>query len=86
VSDLVSELITEGLVEEIGQGQSNGGKRPRCEIHCRSTLPDQRRPGFHMNLKARGQPARPDHLQTSVHVGDSNGQAALKLVYELIDG
>ncbi len=86
VSDLVSELLTDGLVEEIGQGQSNGGKRPtllkfiadqRCLISV--DLASHEFKGAVVNL--RGQII----YKTSVQVGDSNGEAALKLVYELID-
>ncbi len=86
VSDLVSELMAEGLVEETGQGQSNGGKRPtllkfiddrRCLISV--DLASHEFQGAVVNL--RGQIIN----KVSLHVGESKGEDALKLVFELID-
>lgn len=86
VSDLVSELLAEGLVEETGQGQSNGGKRPtllrfiedqRCLISV--DLASHEFQGAVVNL--RGQIIHKECLR----VGDSKGDEALNLVFELID-
>jgi len=86
VSDLVSELMVDGLVEETGQGQSNGGKRPtllkfiddrRCMISV--DLASHEFQGAVVNL--RGQIIN----KVSLRVGESKGEDALKLVFELID-
>lgn len=86
VSDLVSELMVEGLVEETGQGQSNGGKRPtmlkfiddrRCLISV--DLASHEFQGAVVNL--RGQIIH----KVSLCVGERKGVEALKLVFELID-
>jgi N-acetylglucosamine repressor len=86
VSDLVSELMADGYVEETGQGQSNGGKRPtllkfiddkRCMISV--DLASHEFQGAVVNL--RGQIIN----KVSLRVGESKGEDALKLVFELID-
>jgi predicted NBD/HSP70 family sugar kinase len=86
VSDLVSELLTEGLVEETGQGQSNGGKRPTLLkfIDDRSCLisvdlASHEFQGAVVNL--RGQIIH----KACLRVGDSKGDDALNLVFELVD-
>lgn len=86
VSDLVSELLADGLVEEIGQGQSNGGKRPtllkfiedkRCLISV--DLASHEFQGAVVNLRGK------IIQKVSLRVDDCKGKDALKLVYELID-
>ncbi len=86
VSDLVSELITENLVEETGQGHSIGGKPPTLLKFADNSryligvdLASHEFQGAVINL--RGQIC----YRTVLPVYDRDGEAALKLVYELID-
>ncbi len=86
VSDAVAELMKDGLVEEIGQGPSQGGKPPILL----SVIDDSRHligidlansefRGGVINL--RGKIMR----RCNLPVNDRNGQAALELAYQLID-
>ncbi len=86
VSDMVAELMEEGLVEEVGQGPSEGGKPPILL----SVVDDARHligidlasdafRGAVINL--RGETRHRVHLP--LHGQD--GEAALQLVYRLID-
>jgi N-acetylglucosamine repressor len=86
VSDVVAELIQDGLVAEVGQGPSAGGKPPILL----SVVDDSRHligidlansefRGSVINLRGK---VRHHH---SLSVSDRNGDAALALVYELID-
>jgi glucokinase-like ROK family protein len=86
VSTAVAELIEEGLVEEVGQGQSEGGKPPvllrvidnsRCLIGV--DLANSEFRGAVTDLRGRIR-----HRET-LPVDDHDGQAALELVYELVD-
>lgn len=86
VSSAVAELIDDGLVEEVGQGPSKGGKRPTLL----SVVDDSRHLiGIDLaNSEFRG--GLLDLRGTILHrfsvpVDDTNGQAALELVYQLID-
>lgn len=86
VSDLVGELITEGLVEETGQGHSIGGKPPTLLKFIDNSryligldLASHEFQGAVVDL--RGQICS----QICLPVGERNGKAALDLVYELID-
>jgi predicted NBD/HSP70 family sugar kinase len=86
VSNITANLIDEGLVTEVGQGESAGGKRPILL----SVVDDSRRiigidlangvfRGCVLNL--RGKIRR----RTTLQVEKGNGQAALARLYELID-
>ena len=86
VGDLVGSLIDEGLIEEVGRGQSSGGKSP---ILLR-VAPDGRHligldlgeaqfSGAVVNL--RGDILRSIHLPLE----GRNGQAAVELVFQLVD-
>jgi glucokinase-like ROK family protein len=86
VSSTVAELIEEGLVAEIGQGPSAGGKPPvllSIVDHSRYLIgidigSSQFRGGI---LDLRGRLIQ----QTALPVKDYHGGAALELVYRLID-
>ena len=86
VSDLVSRLLTEGLVKEIGLGASIGGKSPILL----SIVPDARYMiglnltqdkfiGAIVNLRGEIK----ETVEVEVH--DDNGEKALQLVYQIID-
>jgi len=86
VSHLVSSLIEDGLIEEVGRGRSSGGKSP---ILLR-VAPDGRHligldlgealfSGAIVNL--RGEILRSIHLPLE----GRNGDAAVELVFELVD-
>jgi predicted NBD/HSP70 family sugar kinase len=86
VGDLVGALIDSGLIEEVGRGQSSGGKSP---ILLR-VAPDGRHligldlgeaqfSGAVVNL--RGEILRSIHLP----VEGRNGDAAVELVFQLVD-
>ncbi len=86
VSDLVGRLIDDGLIEEVGRGQSSGGKSP---ILLR-VAPDGRHligldlgeaqfSGAVVNL--RGDILRSIHLPLE----GRNGDAAVELVFQLVD-
>ncbi len=86
VSDIVSELIAEGLVNEIGVGESLGGKSPillslvedsRCLIGL--DLAQNQFMGAVVNL--RGQIRK----MVTLPVNDRRGGEALALVYEMLD-
>lgn len=86
VSDLVGSLIHDGLIEEVGRGQSSGGKSPILL----SVAPDGRHligldlgeaqfSGAVVNL--RGEILRSIHLPLE----GRNGGAAIDLVFQLVD-
>ena len=85
VGDLVGTLIDDGLIEEVGRGQSTGGKSP---ILLR-VAPDGRHligldlgeafSGAVVNL--RGEILRSIHLP----LDGRNGDAAVELVFQLVD-
>ena len=86
VSDLVGSLIHDGLIEEVGRGQSSGGKSPILL----SVAPDGRHligldlgeaqfSGAVVNL--RGEILRSIHLPLE----GRNGDAAVNLVFRLVD-
>lgn len=86
VSDAVSGLLAAGLVAEIGPGASTGGKRPtllkvvddsRHLIGLDLGVGDLR--GAVLNLRGEIQ------HQKTVPLLDRGGEAALALVYELVD-
>jgi glucokinase-like ROK family protein len=86
VSNIVAELIEEGLVEEVGQGQSEGGKPPILlsvvddSRHLLAIdLADSEFQGAVVDLRGRV-----IHRE-SLPVNDCNGEAALQLVYQLSD-
>jgi glucokinase-like ROK family protein len=86
VSELVGELIAEGLVEEIGQGPSIGGKPPTMLNVVDNSrqiisvdLASNEFKGAVVNL--RGQIRH----QECLPVDNRDGDAALDLVYRLID-
>ena len=86
VSDVVAELLEQAVVEEVGLGPSAGGKPPILL----SVIPDSRHlvgidlandefRGAVVNL--RGQVRH----QVAVPLNDRDGQAALTLVYDIVD-
>lgn len=86
VSDIVSELIKEGLVRETGLGSSIGGKSPillsliddsRCIMSL--DLAYNRFRGAVVNL--RGQIK--DY--TTLPINETNGEEALKVAFEILD-
>ena len=86
VSDLVGALIEDGLIEEVGRGQSSGGKSPillRVAPDGRHLigldLGDSEFSGAVVNL--RGEILRSIHLPLE----GRNGEAAVDLVYQLVD-
>jgi len=87
VSDLVAELLQEGLVEEIGHAPSGGGKPPtllqiladsRCMIGV--DLASHEFHGAVVNLRGK------ILHRFSVPVYNPDGEQALERVYELVDG
>jgi len=87
VSDATAELIEAGLIAEVGQGPSAGGKPPillsvvdnsRCLIGI--DLADSEFRGAAINLRG----AIKHRLGLPIHERD--GDAALAVVYQLIDG
>lgn len=86
VSSIVAELIEEGLVQEVGQGPSAGGKPPILlsvvdnsrQLIGIDLANSQFRGGV---LDLRGNIVH----AANIPVNDHNGQAALELVYELVD-
>jgi N-acetylglucosamine repressor len=87
VSDVVADLMAQGMVEEVGYGPSAGGKPPILL----SVIPDSRHligidlasdefRGAVINL--RGQIRQ----QIAVPLHDRDGEAALALVYEIVEG
>lgn len=86
VSSIVAELIEEGLVEEAGQTPSSGGKPatllsvPADARHLIGVdLANSVFRGSVVNLRGK---VRHHH---SLPINDRDGQAALELVYELVD-
>ncbi len=86
VSSIVAELIEDGLVEEVGQKPSSGGKPatllsvPEDARHLIGIdLANSEFRGSVVNLRGKFR------HHCSLPVDDRNGEAALALVYELID-
>lgn len=86
VSDVVTDLMQKGLVEEIGYGPSAGGKPPillRVVDDSRHLigidLASSEFRGAVVNLRGKIQ------HRVNLPLGDRNGNAALTLVYELLD-
>jgi N-acetylglucosamine repressor len=86
VSDLVSSLLDEGLVEEIGYGESMGGKAPvllgivaNSRYLIGLNLAQDRFIGSVVNLRGE--------IKETVEfpVDDSDGEQALQLVYKILD-
>lgn len=86
VSDLVSNLIEEGLIEEVGYGESIGGKAPiLLEVVADSrymvglNLAQDKFIGSVVNLKG-------EFTETvEFPVDESDGEQALQLVYRILD-
>jgi N-acetylglucosamine repressor len=86
VSDVVSGLLAEGLVEEVGRGESLGGKSPiLLSIVADSryliglNLAQDKFTGAIVNLRGEIK----EMVESPVH--DDNGDNALNLVYQMID-
>ena len=86
VSDVVSGLLAEGLVEEIGRGESIGGKSPiLLSIVADSryliglNLAQDKFIGAVVNLRGEIK----EIVEAPVH--DDNGEKALEIVYQLLD-
>ncbi len=86
VSEIVSDFMNEGLVEEVGVGPSTGGKNPillsiaedsRCSIGL--DLANDRLSGAIVNLRGNIK----QHL--SIPLNGAEGEDALLLVYQIID-
>jgi predicted NBD/HSP70 family sugar kinase len=86
VSDVVNGLLAEGLVEEVGRGESLGGKSPILL----SIVPDSRYliglnlaqdkfTGAIVNLRGEIK----EMVESPIH--DDNGENALNFVYQMID-
>ncbi|MBI9043990.1 MAG: ROK family transcriptional regulator [Anaerolineaceae bacterium] len=86
VSDIVYELIAEGLVDEIGLGKSSGGKPPTLlgiNKNARNILSVDLASGEFRGaiINLRGE----IKYRAALPIEDPSGDAALDLVYELID-
>src|SRR5512133_2297979 len=86
VSDVVNGLLAEGLVEEVGRGESIGGKTPiLLSIVADSRyliglhLAQDKFIGAVVNLRGEIK----EIVEAPVH--DDNGENALKLVYQILD-
>lgn len=86
VSEIVSGLLAEGLVEEVGRGESIGGKSPillsvvaDSRYMIGLNLAHDRFVGAIVNLRGEVREI------VEAPVQDNNGQKALDLVYQLID-
>jgi N-acetylglucosamine repressor len=86
VSDVVNGLLAEGLVEEIGRGESIGGKSPiLLSIVADSryliglNLAQDKFTGAVVNLRGEIK----EFVEMPVH--DDNGENALQLVYQILD-
>jgi N-acetylglucosamine repressor len=86
VSDVVNGLLSEGLVEEVGRGESIGGKSPiLLSIVADSryliglNLAQDKFTGAVVNLRGEIK----EIVEIPVH--DDNGEKALKLVYQILD-
>lgn len=86
VSDMVANLIDEGLVEEVGYGSSKGGKSPillslvadsRCLIGL--NLAQEKFIGAIVNLRGEFKEI------VEAPVSSADGQQALQLVYQILD-
>ena len=86
VSDVVSGLLAEGLVHEVGRGESIGGKSPiLLSVLADSryliglNLAQDKFIGAVVNLRGE--------IKETVEVGvhDDNGEKALELVYQILD-
>jgi N-acetylglucosamine repressor len=87
VSDIVADLIKEGLVSEIGMGQSQGGKSPILLSLVEDSrwligldLGQNHFRGAVVNLRGKIRDV------VTLPVGDKVGSEALALVYQIIDG
>ncbi|WKZ34277.1 MAG: ROK family transcriptional regulator [Anaerolineales bacterium] len=86
VSEVVSGLLTEGLVEEVGRGESIGGKSPILMSVVADSryliglnLAQDKFIGAIVNLRGDIK----EMVEAPVH--DDNGRNALELVYQIID-
>ena len=86
VSDVMSGLLTEGLVDEIGRGESIGGKSPiLLSVLADSryliglNLAQDKFIGAVVNLRGEIK----ETVEVDVH--DDNGEKALQLVYQILD-
>ncbi|MCC6568344.1 MAG: ROK family transcriptional regulator [Anaerolineales bacterium] len=86
VSDVVSGLLTEGLVDEVGRGESIGGKSPiLLSVIADSryliglNLAQDKFIGAVVNLRGEIK----ETVEVDVH--DDNGDKALELVYQILD-
>jgi len=86
VSDVVTSLLSEGLVKEIGLGASIGGKSPillSVEANSRFliglNLAQDKFIGAIVNLRGEIK----ETVEVEVH--DDNGEKALQLVYQILD-
>ena len=87
VGELIAELETEGLAEDIGRGPSTGGKAPTLVALDRRRAP-RRDPGPRRADVHRGPPQPPRHDPAARRRATStgaDGDAALALVTDLID-
>ncbi len=86
VSDVVSGLLTEGLVDEVGRGESIGGKTPiLLSVIADSryliglNLAQDKFIGAVVNLRGEIK----ETVEVEVH--DDNGEKALQLVFQILD-
>jgi predicted NBD/HSP70 family sugar kinase len=86
VSDVVNGLLAEGLVEEVGRGESIGGKSPillgivsDSRYLIGLNLAQDKFTGAIVNLRGEIK----EMVEAPVH--DDNGENALNLVYQMID-
>ena len=86
VSEIVNGLLTEGLVDEVGRGESIGGKSPillsavaNSRYLIGLNLAQDKFIGAIVNLRGDIK----EMVEAPVH--DDNGQKALELVYQIID-
>jgi len=86
VSEIVNGLLTEGLVDEVGRGESLGGKSPillsavaNSRYLIGLNLAQDKFIGAIVNLRGEIK----ELVEAPVH--DDNGQNALELVYQIID-
>jgi len=86
VSEIVNGLLTEGLVNEVGRGESLGGKSPillsavaNSRYLIGLNLAQDKFIGAIVNLRGEIK----EMIEAPVH--DGNGQNALELVYQIID-
>jgi len=86
VSDVVNGLLTKGLVEEVGRGESNGGKSPvllsvvaDSRYMIGLNLAQDKFIGAVVNLRGEIK----EIVEAPIH--DDNGGNALRLVYQILD-